>query len=159
MQDYLLFSLANTIALFLGPGAFTIDLILISVKTLLTSVGGSFVCVFCILRLRWRFKMSLNGFHKAKPETVDTWRRNPGNTIRRKVYRTRNYKKTLNILKGRCYEIFDLWCFSSNNSIWALIHGLKPFCKWLRGDIRLWTRRFWWSAVSMTPITTKVILS
>jgi hypothetical protein len=42
------------------------------------------------------------------------------------------------LLKGHCHELVDPRFFSSNNSPWALIHGLKLFCLWLRirRDIR-----------------------
>jgi hypothetical protein len=59
-------------------------------------------------------------------------------------------------LKGPCHEIFDLWFFSSNNSIWAPDTRVKAFCIWLRirGDIQLSNQLFWWLAGSMTPLTT-----
>jgi hypothetical protein len=41
-------------------------------------------------------------------------------------------KSYLWYLKGQCHEIFELWFFSLNNSIWAPHHGLKPFQIWLR---------------------------
>jgi hypothetical protein len=55
------------------------------------------------------------------------------------------FQYTVQILKGQCHEIFDLWFFYQTNSPRPLIHGLKPFCIWLgiREDIRLRNRRFW----------------
>jgi hypothetical protein len=56
-------------------------------------------------------------------------------------------------LKGPWHGIFDLWFFSSR--------GLKPFWIWLRicQHIRLWNRHFICSAVSMTPLLPKTILT
>jgi hypothetical protein len=47
-------------------------------------------------------------------------------------------------LKGECHEIFDLWFFHQTIPPGPLIHGLKPFCIWLRirEDIRLRNRQF-----------------
>jgi hypothetical protein len=59
----------------------------------------------------------------------------------------------ITILKGQCHEIFDPRFFHQTITPRALIHGLKPFCIWLRfrrenRDNRLQTSD---PAVSMRP--------
>jgi hypothetical protein len=57
----------------------------------------------------------------------------------------------VNTLKGPCHEIFDLWFFSSNNSIWAPDTRIKAFlhmASYSRGYLTM-KLIFLWSAVSM----------
>jgi hypothetical protein len=59
-------------------------------------------------------------------------------------------------LKGPCHEIFDLRFFSSNHSIWAPDPRAKAFLHMASNSRRYSTKKsiFWWSAVSMSPLTT-----
>jgi hypothetical protein len=55
---------------------------------------------------------------------------------------------TCSSFKGPCHEIFDLWFFSSNNSIWAPdIRVTAYWNTWLCicGDFWFWNRLFHWS--------------
>jgi hypothetical protein len=47
-------------------------------------------------------------------------------------YRYRYVSITFFVLKGQCHEIFDPRFFHQTIPPRGLIHGLKPFCTWLR---------------------------
>jgi hypothetical protein len=99
----------------------------------------------CLAQYLWSATLTTAVFFKetCTPEDVSTWsatawRNTVGQHFQRRRQRARlglnNFFLFLIIFsfKGQCHEIFDPQLFSSNNPLWALIHGLKPFRIWLR---------------------------